>query len=31
MVIAALSERWGWEPGSLGKVVWCELTPANCS
>jgi anti-sigma regulatory factor (Ser/Thr protein kinase) len=25
MVIAALSQRWGWGPGPRGKVVWCEL------
>jgi hypothetical protein len=27
---AALAESWGWQPGPLGKVVWCELsaTPA---
>jgi serine/threonine-protein kinase RsbW len=26
MVIAALSRRWGWQPGPRGKVVWCELS-----
>jgi len=25
-VVAALATRWGWQPGPLGKVVWCELT-----
>ena len=25
-VIVALSSYWGWNPDSLGKVVWCELT-----
>jgi hypothetical protein len=25
MVVAALARRWGWEPESSGKVVWCEL------
>ena len=24
-VVEALSICWGWEPGPLGKVVWCEL------
>jgi hypothetical protein len=25
-VVAALAERWGWQPGPFGKVVWCELS-----
>lgn len=24
-VVDAVSLCWGWEPGPLGKVVWCEL------
>jgi len=24
-VVAALATSWGWRPGPLGKVVWCEL------
>jgi len=24
-VVAALAAGWGWQPGPLGKVVWCEL------
>lgn len=26
MVIAALSQSWGWRPTLCGKVVWCELS-----
>lgn len=26
MVIGALSDRWGWQPGRCGKVVWCEFS-----
>lgn len=25
-VIATLSRRWGWQPASAGKTVWCELS-----
>ena len=27
-VVEAVSLCWGWEPGPLGKVVWCELAVA---
>jgi len=30
-VVAALAERWGWQPGPLGKVVWCELSATPCA
>nr|MDA8320708.1 hypothetical protein [Actinomycetota bacterium] len=28
-VVDAVSLCWGWEPGPLGKVVWCELAVAT--
>ncbi len=28
-VVEAVSLCWGWEPGPLGKVVWCELAVAT--
>jgi anti-sigma regulatory factor (Ser/Thr protein kinase) len=27
-IVAALADRWGWEPTSSGKCVWCELAVA---
>lgn len=24
-IVAALADRWGWEPTTRGKYVWCEL------
>lgn len=29
MVIATLSDRWGWRPAPCGKMVWCELSAAG--
>ncbi len=25
-VVAALTDRWGWQPAPYGKIVWCELS-----
>ena len=25
-LVAALADRWGWEPRGAGKRVWCEVT-----
>jgi anti-sigma regulatory factor (Ser/Thr protein kinase) len=32
-LVDAIADRWGWEPGAPGKVVWFELTtpvPPGC-
>ncbi|MHB1596217.1 MAG: ATP-binding protein [Streptosporangiaceae bacterium] len=28
-VVETVSLCWGWEPGPLGKMVWCELAVAS--
>jgi anti-sigma regulatory factor (Ser/Thr protein kinase) len=30
-VVDALAEHWGWRPGGVGKVVWCELASSLTS
>ena len=31
MIVDRLADRWGTDTRSKGKVVWCELVPADAS